>query len=43
LKRARFYAGTWGLRWALIGIESGDISWVTCHTGDAKDIELPEG
>ena len=39
LKLARFYAGTWELRWALIGIESGEISWFTCHIGDAKDIK----
>jgi aminoglycoside 2''-phosphotransferase len=40
LKRARFYAGTWELRWALIGIQSGDISWFMCHIGDARDIKF---
>jgi aminoglycoside 2''-phosphotransferase len=40
MKRARFYAGTWELRWALIGIESGDISWFMCHIGDARDINF---
>ena len=38
LKRARFYAETIELQWALSGIKSKDITWLLCHLGSAKDI-----
>lgn len=38
LKRARFYAETFELQWALSGINSKDISWFLDHLGSAKDI-----
>lgn len=38
LKRARFYAETFELQWALSGINSKDITWFLGHIGSAKDI-----
>lgn len=38
LKRARFYAETFELQWALSGIKSKDITWFLGHLGSAKDI-----
>lgn len=38
LKRARFYAETFELQWALSGISSKDITWFLGHLGSAKDI-----
>lgn len=38
LKRARFYAETFELQWALSGINSKDITWFLGHLGSAKDI-----
>lgn len=38
LKRARFYAETFELQWALSGIKSKDITWFLSHLGSAKDI-----
>jgi len=39
LKRARFYAETFELQWALSGINSKDITWFLGHLGSAKDIK----
>ncbi|MBW4638006.1 MAG: phosphotransferase [Gloeocapsa sp. UFS-A4-WI-NPMV-4B04] len=39
LKRARFYAETFELQWALSGINSQDITWFLGHLGSAKDIK----
>lgn len=39
LKRARFYAETFELQWALSGIKSKDITWFLSHLGSAKDIK----
>lgn len=38
LKRARFYAETFELQWALSGLKSKDITWFLGHIGSAKDI-----
>lgn len=38
LKRARFYAETFELQWALSGIKSKELSWFLSHLGSAKDI-----
>ena len=38
LRRARFYAETFELQWALSGIKSKDITWFLGHIGSAKDI-----
>ncbi len=38
LKRARFYAETFELQWALSGINSKDVTWLLSHLGSAKDI-----
>lgn len=38
LKRARFYAETFELQWALSGINSKNITWFLGHLGSAKDI-----
>jgi aminoglycoside 2''-phosphotransferase len=40
--RARFWAGTFELQWALAGLRSGDPSWLVAHIGGARDI-LPVG
>ena len=42
LKRARFYAETIELQWALSGIKSKDFTWLLCHLGSAKDINYQE-
>jgi len=39
LKRARFYAETFELRWPLSGIKSKDITWLLFHLDSAKDIK----
>jgi aminoglycoside 2''-phosphotransferase len=39
IDRARFWAGTLELQWALNGIRSGDLSWLTNHLGSARDVE----
>ncbi|OGF53843.1 MAG: hypothetical protein A2Z21_10360 [Candidatus Fraserbacteria bacterium RBG_16_55_9] len=38
LDRARFWAGTLELQWALHGIRSNDVSWFVCHIGRARDV-----
>jgi aminoglycoside 2''-phosphotransferase len=42
VERARFWAGTLELQWALRGIRSKDPSWFVVHVGGARDV-LPEG
>ena len=42
LDRARFWAGTFELRWALAGRRSGDPVWFLAHLGGARDV-LPVG
>ena len=42
LDRARFWAGTLELQWALSGLRSHDLSWLVCHIGWARDV-LPLG
>lgn len=42
LKRARFYAETFELQWALSGIKSKDVTWFLCHLGNAKDIKYSD-
>lgn len=42
LDRARFWAGTLELQWALGGLRSHDLSWLVCHIGWARDV-LPLG
>jgi aminoglycoside 2''-phosphotransferase len=42
LDRARFWAGTLELQWALGGLRSNDLSWLVCHIGWARDV-LPLG
>ena len=42
LDRARFHAGTLELQWALNGLRSGDLSWLVCHIGRARDM-APHG
>jgi aminoglycoside 2''-phosphotransferase len=42
LDRARFWASTLELQWALGGIRSGDRSWFTVHIGRARDV-MPIG
>ncbi len=37
LDRARFWAGTLELQWALAGARSKDLSWLMCHIGGARD------
>jgi aminoglycoside 2''-phosphotransferase len=37
LDRARFWAGTMELQWALAGLRSGDRSWFVAHIGRARD------
>jgi aminoglycoside 2''-phosphotransferase len=37
LDRARFWAGTMELQWALAGMRSGDRSWFVAHIGRARD------
>jgi aminoglycoside phosphotransferase (APT) family kinase protein len=38
LDRARFWAGTMELQWALAGLRSGDRSWLVAHIGRARDM-----
>jgi aminoglycoside 2''-phosphotransferase len=38
LDRARFWAGTHELQWALAGIRSHDQSWFVAHIGRARDV-----
>jgi aminoglycoside 2''-phosphotransferase len=38
IDRARFWAGTLELQWALVGLRSGDPSWLMAHIGGARDI-----
>jgi aminoglycoside 2''-phosphotransferase len=42
IDRARFWAGTLELQWALNGLRSDDLSWRTVHIGRAHD-EMPIG
>jgi len=42
LDRARFWASTLELQWALGGLRSGDLSWFAVHLGRARDT-LPYG
>jgi aminoglycoside 2''-phosphotransferase len=42
IDRARFWAGTLELQWALNGVQTGDHSWLTNHLGSARDV-LPYG
>jgi aminoglycoside 2''-phosphotransferase len=42
IDRARFWAGTFELQWALAGLRSSDPSWLVAHIGGARDI-LPVG
>jgi aminoglycoside 2''-phosphotransferase len=42
IDRARFWAGTMELQWALAGLRSGDRSWFVAHIGRARDA-LPIG
>jgi aminoglycoside 2''-phosphotransferase len=42
LDRARFWAGTLELQWALGGLRSHDLSWLVCHIGWARDV-MPFG
>lgn len=42
LDRARFWAGTLELQWALAGVRSKDLSWLLCHVGGARDA-MPVG
>ena len=42
LERARFWAATLELQWALGGLRSGDLSWFAVHIGRARD-SLPYG
>ena len=42
LDRARFWAGTLELQWALAGVRSKDLSWLMCHIGSARDV-MPIG
>lgn len=37
IDRARFWAGTLELQWALAGVRSKDLSWLMCHVGSARD------
>jgi len=41
MKRARFYAQTVELQWALSGITSGDTFWFLAHLGGARDLKAP--
>jgi aminoglycoside 2''-phosphotransferase len=41
LDRARFWAGTHELQWALLGIRSQDQSWFVAHIGRARPIGTP--
>jgi aminoglycoside 2''-phosphotransferase len=38
IDRARFWAGTFELQWALVGLRSSDPSWLVAHIGGARDI-----
>ncbi len=38
LDRARFWAGTLELQWALNGLRSKDLSWLMVHIGRARDV-----
>lgn len=38
LPRARFYAQSIELQWALLGLETGETFWFTTHLGGARDI-----
>jgi aminoglycoside 2''-phosphotransferase len=38
LNRARFWAGTLDIQWALAGLRSGDRSWFLVHIGRAQDM-----
>jgi aminoglycoside 2''-phosphotransferase len=42
LERARFYAGTLELGWALTGIRTHDVTWLVCQIGRARDV-MPIG
>jgi aminoglycoside 2''-phosphotransferase len=42
IERARFWAGTLELQWALGGVRMGDLSWLTVHIGRARDV-MPVG
>jgi aminoglycoside 2''-phosphotransferase len=37
IDRARFWAGTFELQWALAGLRAGDPSWLLAHIGGAPD------
>jgi hypothetical protein len=39
IDRARFWAGTLELQWALGGLRSHDLSWLVCHIGWARDVQ----
>lgn len=43
LERARFWAGTLELQWALLGLRDGERSLAVAHIGGARDLELPTG
>ena len=38
LDRARFWAGTLELQWAISGLRSKDLSWLTVPIGRARDV-----
>jgi len=42
IDRARFWAGTLPLQWALTGLRSGDLSWFTVQITGARDV-MPVG
>jgi aminoglycoside 2''-phosphotransferase len=42
IDRARFWAGTLELQWALQGLRANDLSWLTVHIGRARDV-MPVG
>jgi aminoglycoside 2''-phosphotransferase len=42
IERARFWAGTLELGWALGGVRTGDLSWFAVHIGSARDV-MPIG
>jgi len=42
IERARFWAGTLWLQWALAGLRSRDLSWFMVHIGSARDA-MPVG
>ena len=38
LERARFWAGTLELQWALHAVRANDVSWWVNHLGGARDV-----